>query len=367
MVSKSPPSERKISPLEAQQRRELQRTKIVATALLVLAAIIFILARAYEEDIAWLRFVRVTAEAAMVGAIADWFAVTALFKRPLGLPIPHTALVPVRKDEIGAGLGEFVQSNFLTEEIISEKLESLDVTRSIGLWLREPENARKVVDEMEVPASAVSEVLMDDVRKIMDVLVRERLDKTAVAPIMARVVGAAIAFLEDDGDQSSAVGADIDVRSSQFAERLRSDEGLQAQGEMLKQELLTHPDFEVWTKDLWASLRQEFGDAINKADSVVRQRVEASIVVAANHLVSDRELQVRMDAWIESVAISMASVAGAEIGELIEDTVAEWDADDLIERIEPPFGADLQFIRINGTLVGGLAGLAIFVASEWIF
>ncbi len=356
-----------MSALEVKQRRELRNTKIIATALLVVAAIIFVLARAYEEDITWLRFVRVTAEAAMVGAIADWFAVIALFKRPLGLPIPHTALVPVRKDEIGAGLGEFVQSNFLTAEIISEKLESLDPTRSIGLWLREPENARTVVGELEVPASAVSEVLMDDVRKIMDVLVRERLDRTAVAPIMARVVGAAITFLGDDADQLHGIGAGADVRSSELADRLRSDEGLQAQGEMLKQELLAHPEFEVWTKGLWTSLRQEFGDAVSKADSVARQRVEDAIVVAANQLVSDRELQARMDAWIESVAISMVAAAGAEIGELIEDTVAEWDADDLIDRIEPPFGADLQFIRINGTLVGGLAGLAIFVASEWIF
>ena len=340
---------------------------MVATALLAVAAVIFVVARAYEEDISWLRFVRVTAEAAMVGAIADWFAVIALFKRPLGLPIPHTALVAVRKDEIGAGLGEFVQSNFLTAEIISEKLESLNPTRSVGLWLSEPENARTVVGELEVPASAVSEVLMDDVRKMMDVLVRERLDRTAVAPIMARVVGAAITFLGDDADQLHEVGAGKDVRSSEFADRLRSDEGLRAQGEMLKQELLAHPEFEVWTKDLWTSLRQEFGDAVNKADSVVRRRVEDAIVAAANQLVSDTALQARMDAWIESVAISMASAAGAEIGELIEDTVAEWDVDELIDRIEPPFGADLQFIRINGTLVGGLAGLAIFVASEWIF
>ena len=349
-----------MSALEVQQRRELRRTKAIATGLLVLATIVFILARAYEEDTAWLRFVRVTAEASMVGAIADWFAVTALFKRPLGLPIPHTALVPERKDEIGAGLGDFVQANFLTPEIISEKIETLDVTRNLGLWLREPDNARSIVGELAVPATAVSEFVIDDVRQMMDVLVRDRLDQTPVAPVMARVVGAAITFLGDDGGSA-------DVRSSDFAKRLRSDEGLRAQGEMLKQELLTHPEFEEWTKDLWASVHQGFGDAINQTDSVVHQRIADALVVAADHIVKNTELQNTMDAWFESVSISLAAAAGSEIGELIEETVAKWDADDLVDRIEPPFGADLQFVRINGTLVGGLAGLVIFVLSEWVF
>ena len=155
--------------------------------MLVLAAVIFIVARAFEgEEVSWVDYVRATAEAAMVGALADWFAVTALFKHPLGLPIPHTAIIPKRKNDIGEGLGEFVQSNFLTGEVVAEKLSSVEVSKRLGQWMAEPENARSIVSELGVVVSAISEVLADDddVKLLVDGLVRERLSKVPVAPIL---------------------------------------------------------------------------------------------------------------------------------------------------------------------------------------
>ena len=400
--------------------------KVVATAMLVVAAVIFIIARGYEEDHGWVGYVRATAEAAMVGALADWFAVTALFKHPLGLPIPHTAIIPKRKNEIGEGLGEFVQSNFLTGEVVAEKLQSVEMSRRLGIWLREPENARSIIGELAVVVSAISEVLGDDedVRMMVDSLVRDRLGRIPVAPIMGRVIDAgmdgdhhhevyntvlkgAANFLEDnrstfrrrlinespwwvpegiddrvfekiygavmtflrevDSDPEHHIKRDIDVRSREFADRLRSDERLIVQGEKLKHELLDHPEFQAWTKDLWSTLQRGFGEATKEADSDVRRRIEDAIIALANRLVVDVELQRKVDAWIESIVIYLAEAGGSEIGGLIANTVQGWDADETADRIELQVGRDLQFIRINGTLVGGLAGFLIYAASEAFF
>ena len=163
-----------------------------ATGMLVLVTLIFFVARAYEHDSTVLGYVRATAEAAMVGAIADWFAVTALFKHPLGLPIPHTAIIPKRKNEIGEGLGDFVQSNFLTGDVIAGKLAEAKVARRIGEWLSDPAQAATVVSEVAVVVTAVSEILRDDddVRGLVDTLARDRLSKVSVAPILGRLIDA---------------------------------------------------------------------------------------------------------------------------------------------------------------------------------
>ena len=395
--------------------------------MLVLAAVIFIVARAFEgEEVSWVDYVRATAEAAMVGALADWFAVTALFKHPLGLPIPHTAIIPKRKNDIGEGLGEFVQSNFLTGEVVAEKLSSVEVSKRLGQWMAEPENARSIVSELGVVVSAISEVLADDddVKLLVDGLVRERLSKVPVAPILGRIIdagmdgdhhhelynavlkgaanflndneatfrrrlmgespwwvpepiddrifdkiyGAVMTFLREvDADPDHHIKQDIDFRSREFAERLRHDERLIEQGEQLKQELIDHPEFQLWTQDLWSSLQRGFVEATRDPDSDTRQRIEEALVALANRLVEDPALQVKIDRWIESIVVYLAEAGRTEIGNLIANTVEGWDAQDTADRIELQVGRDLQFIRINGTLVGGLAGFLIFAGSELFF
>ena len=412
---------------EEVQARQLTRMKMVATAMLVVAAIIFIVARGFEgEEVTWVNYVRATAEAAMVGALADWFAVTALFKHPLGLPIPHTAIIPKRKNDIGEGLGDFVQSNFLTGEIVAEKLASVQMSHRLGRWMSDPENAKSMVSEVGVVVSAISEVLADDddVKLMVDGLVRDRLGKVPVAPILGRVIdagmdgehhhelyntvlksaanflndneatfrrrmmgespwwvpepiddrifgkiyGAVMTFLREvDADPDHHIKLDIDVRSREFAERLRTDERLIAQGEQLKQELIDHPEFQLWTQDLWSSLQRGFGEATKDADSDTRRRIEDALVALANRLVHDKALQTKVDRWIESIVVYLAEAGRTEIGALIANTVEGWDAKDTADRIELQVGRDLQFIRINGTLVGGLAGFLIFAASEFFF
>ncbi len=400
--------------------------KVLATSLLLIAATIFIVARGYQDDHEWVGYVRATAEAAMVGAFADWFAVTALFRHPLGLPIPHTAIVKKRKNDIGKGLGDFVQSNFLTEEVVAEKLESVNISLRIGEWLQSPENARSMVSEVAVVASAISEVLSEDedVRMLVDSLVRDRLGRVPVAPILGRVIDAgmdgghhrevynaalagAANFLGDnrstfrrrlsqespwwvpeviddqvfdkifsavmtflrevDQNPEHSVRLDIDNRARDLANRMRSDERLIERGEMLKQELLDHDEFQAWTKDLWSSLQRGFGDATRQADSDARRRIEQAIVTLANRLTVDVELQRKIDAWIESIIVYLAEHGRTEIGALIANTVEGWDADETADRIELQVGRDLQFIRINGTLFGGLVGLLIHTFSEFVF
>ncbi len=398
-----------------------------ATLLLVLAAVVYFIARANQDGGApWIGFVRATAEAAMVGAFADWFAVTALFKHPLGLPIPHTAIIPKRKDDIGEGLGEFVQSNFLTGEVVAEKLQGVQMSRRLGLWLRERDNAASTVSEIAVVITAVSDVLSEDedVRVMVDSLVRDRLSRVPVAPIVGRVIDAgmdgdhhhemynsvlkgAANFLEDnrttfrrrltnespwwvpepiddrifdkiysavmtflrevDSNPDHHIKKDIDFRSREFAERLRSDERMIEQGEQLKQELLDHPEFQAWTKDLWSSLQRGFGDATRQADSDVRRRITDAVVTLADRLVEDEALQGKVDAWLESIVVYLAEAGRGEIGALIANTVEGWDPNDTADRIELQVGRDLQFIRINGTIVGGLAGFVIHAISEIFF
>ena len=398
-----------------------------ATMLLVVAAVVYFIARANQDGGApWIGFVRATAEAAMVGAFADWFAVTALFKHPLGLPIPHTAIIPKRKDDIGEGLGEFVQSNFLTGEVVAEKLQGVQMSKRLGLWLRERANAESTVSEVAVVVAAISDVLSDDddVRLMVDSLVRDRLGRVPVAPILGRVIDAGMDgehhhelyntvlkasanFLDDnrttfrrrltnespwwvpepiddrifdkiysaimtflrevDGNPQHHIKRDIDFRSREFAERLRSDERLIEQGEQLKQELLDHPEFQEWTKDLWSSLQRGFGDATRDADSDVRRRITDAIVTLAERLVEDPELQAKVDHWLESIVVYLAEAGRGEIGNLIANTVEGWDPNDTADRIELQVGRDLQFIRINGTLVGGLAGFVIHAISEVFF
>ena len=398
-----------------------------ATLLLVVAAVVYFIARANQDGGApWIGFVRATAEAAMVGAFADWFAVTALFKHPLGLPIPHTAIIPKRKDDIGEGLGEFVQSNFLTGEVVAEKLQGVQMSKRLGLWLRERANAESTVSEVAVVVAAISDVLCDDddVRLMVDSLVRDRLGRVPVAPILGRVIDAGMDgehhhelyntvlkasanFLDDnrttfrrrltnespwwvpepiddrifdkiynaimtflrevDANPQHHIKRDIDFRSREFAERLRSDERLIEQGEQLKQELLDHPEFQEWTKDLWSSLQRGFGDATRDADSDVRRRITDAIVTLAERLVEDPELQAKVDHWLESIVVYLAEAGRGEIGNLIANTVEGWDPNDTADRIELQVGRDLQFIRINGTLVGGLAGFVIHAISEVFF
>jgi uncharacterized membrane-anchored protein YjiN (DUF445 family) len=404
--------------------RDLRRMKMVATSLFVLAAIVFIVTRALEErNSAW-GYVRATSEAAMVGALADWFAVTALFRHPLGVPIPHTAIIQKRKDQIGASLGGFVRDHFLTREVVTERLHDAELARRLGGWLSRPEHARTVGDQSAAVVRGVTEVLQDEViQQGLEAVVVERAKDVKVSPIMSRVVDAAIAgdhhqsilesvltglgtFMEDNrasfryrltrespwwvpepiddavfdkiytavrrfltdigDDRNHEMRVDIDRRTARLAEDLRNSPELIARGEALKDEVLNHPEVRAWSATLWKRIKAGLLEATEDPESELRLRLEEALIEAGQSLEADPELRAKIDQWIIDAVGYIAEQFRGEVADLIATTVERWDTEETAERLELQVGRDLQFIRINGTLVGGAAGLVIYTISEFL-
>ncbi len=405
---------------EAERRLALRRMKVLATGLLLLAAVVFVVARIVGGAVAG--YVEAFAEAAMVGALADWFAVTALFRHPLGLPIPHTAIIPERKDDIGRGLGTFVQGNFLSGPVVAEKLRSAGVADRIAAHLVDPDNARRLSENAGDAVRAGLDLLRDeDVAPVIDQLVRDRVAEVPAAAVGARVLEAALVeghhqvlvdlalvaadgFLDRNIDTIRArvqrespwwvpeaidervvakltggarrlvaeVAADpdhdvrdqIDERARLLVERLRTSPELAARCEELKLELLEHPALRGWSAKLWGDLRAVVLDQAGDPDSELRTRLADGIVRLGTQLQTDPSLRAKVDGWIERTVVYVLDQYRDEVADLISGTVERWDADDASRRIELQVGRDLQFIRINGTVVGGLVGLLIHAATQ---
>jgi len=412
-------------PADLERRTALRKMKFFATGLLVLATVAFLVFRSLEDTHGWAGYVRAFAEAAMVGALADWFAVTALFRHPLGLPIPHTAIIPNRKDQIGRSLGEFVQTNFLTREVLNERLSGAHVGKRLGDWLADEENSVKAGEAASDALRGSLEILDDrDVSSALETLVERRVRATPIAPLMGKAIDLAVegghhqrlldavltglrSFLDDNRatfrarlDQESPwwipdaiddrlftkiynavhsfladVGSDpdhevrksIEVRVVAFAQRLRDDPQLLAKGEELKTELLAHPDVRAWLGSLWAEMKRNTISALDDPASELRQRIDRSVANLGRRLANDNQLQAKVDDWVARAAGHIVDHYRGEVAELISGTVAKWDAKATSERIELQVGRDLQFIRINGTIVGGLAGLVIYSVSQLLF
>jgi uncharacterized membrane-anchored protein YjiN (DUF445 family) len=414
-----------VTPADLERRIALRRMKFIATAFLVGATVVFLVFRWLEQTHGWAGYVRAFAEAAMVGALADWFAVSALFRHPLGLPIPHTAIIPNRKDQIGRSLGEFVQSNFLTREVLNERLAGAHVGKRLGDWLGDEQNAAKAGEAASDALRGALEVLDDrDVASALETLIERRVRATPVAPLMGKAIDLAVegdhhqrlldavltglrSFLADnratfrarveqespwwipdtiddklfakiysavhnfladvESNPDHEVRKSIEVRVVAFAQRLRNDPELLAKGEELKNELLAHPDVRAWLGSLWAEMKRNTIGALDDPHSELRQRVDRSLVNLGRRLASEDELQAKVDDWVARAAGHVVDHYRGEVADLIAGTVAKWDAKATGERLELQVGRDLQFIRINGTIVGGLAGLVIYSVSQLLF
>lgn len=408
--------------LDRQRAADLRRMKWVATGLLVAVAVVFVLARTWRDEAGWLEYVEAFAEAAMVGALADWFAVTALFRHPLGLPIPHTAIIPKRKDQIGESLGQFVQENFLTEELLNERLAKAHVGARLGDWLAHPANALRASSAAGDVIRGALEVVDDAaISGSIETMVERRIRATPVAPLVGRAIDVAVEnghhqrlldatmsglknflhdnrdtfrerlqhespwwvpesiddrifdkiftgvhrFLDDVGrDPRHDVRRSIDERVVAFAQRLRDDPELMAKGEELKDELLAHPDVRAWIASLWGEVKTSLEHAAVDPDSELRRRMTFSLGQLGQRLRDDPELQGKVDRWVASAGGYLVANYRHEVANMISTTVERWDAESTSRRLELQVGRDLQFIRINGTVVGGLAGLLIHVLSE---
>jgi uncharacterized membrane-anchored protein YjiN (DUF445 family) len=403
--------------------RDLARMKRLATGLFLVAAAVFLVCVLVGEDAgAWVGYVRATAEASMVGALADWFAVTALFRHPLRIPIPHTAIIPRRKDQIGESLGAFVQTHFLTREVVEHTVDSADVPSRLGALLAAPGRAERLAGDAAVALQAVGDLLKDDdVQPAVAALVDRRLHATPAAPVLARVLELVVEgdrhqevlsaalrglarFLHDNrivfrarlGDASPAwvpdwvddrvfdrafagvleflddVGDDprhelrrvYDARLRAYVHALRTDPETAGRVEEFKKELIEHPAVRAWSGSLWANAKNAVLAAAADPDSELRARVATMIGDVAQRLQTDPVLRELVQRQGRRAAGYLAERFPGDLAALVSTTVARWDTDETSRRIELQVGRDLQFIRINGTVVGGMAGLVIYTVAQ---
>ena len=408
------------------KRRDLRRMKLVASGFLVAATAVFLVTRAFEaHGPAWIGYVRAAAEAGMVGALADWFAVTALFRRPLGLPIPHTAIIPTRKDTLGRSLGDFVGTNFLAERVVRDKLRRADIARRLGAWLAQPDNAERVTSELATVVRGAVTVLRDeDVQEVLEQAVVRRLVAQPWGPPLGKLLAQVLAdgahyklvdlvcdrayeWVRDNhntvmrvvserapswspkfvdtllGDRvytellnfAEAVQTDVnhpmrravDQFLIEFAEDLQHDPATMARAEQVKQQVLEHPDVRNLIGSAWSTAKKMLLDAAEDPSSELRRRVREGLVSLGARLGSDEGLRGKVDGWLEGAAAYVVTHYRDEITTLITDTIERWDAEETSRKIELQVGRDLQFIRINGTVVGALAGLVIYTVAQVLF
>jgi uncharacterized membrane-anchored protein YjiN (DUF445 family) len=405
---------------EAKQAR-LDHMRRVATGLLGAAAVVFLVARILESSYPWLGFIRATAEAAMVGAIADWFAVTALFRHPLGIPIPHTAIVPRRKDRIGGSLGRFVERNFLSREVLSARVRSMDVARRLAEWIQRPESAQRLAKHATSAVAVMIQSIDDrEMERLIEKQLMSRIDEVEATPLLANALTLFLAggrrqelldgtlvlldrLLEENRDQlreriereipwwvpgpiddkiyQKIVGATEnalqDVRADPehpfrrrfddlvgaSVEKLKTSPELIAKGETLKAELLQSETVHGLVEKLWSELKGALLPVEGETRSDLTAPIERAIIRFGETLGEDAALMERVNGWAESGVVYAAEEYRHEVSLLIANTVAQWDPTDTSRKIELQVGRDLQFIRINGTLVGGLVGLILYSFS----
>jgi uncharacterized membrane-anchored protein YjiN (DUF445 family) len=421
------PSIDTLTPSELEKRRGMRRMKAVASGFLLGAALVYVASKLAQNHGAgsWAGYLEAAAEAGMVGGLADWFAVTALFRRPLGLPIPHTAIIPNRKDAFGEGLGTFVGENFLAEGVIRDRLASAGISKRTGQWLTEPENAERVTRELATAVRGMLTVLRDeDVQKVIGDAVQTRLAKADLAPplggllerfavsgghhdLVDMVVRRAHDWLEthpeaieravsqeaplwsprflDDAVakriQRELVKLAANVRDDphhqlrqaldrflvDFAEELKQDPETGERVDKLKTGLLNHPELQGLVASGWTALRSAVIEAAEDPDSDLQRRAREALQSLGTRLQTDQKLQEKADGWVREVAVHLVTTYRDQITSLITDTVGAWDGPATSRKIELQVGRDLQFIRINGTVVGALAGLAIYTVSQLSF
>ncbi|HEX7337481.1 MAG TPA: DUF445 family protein [Gemmatimonadales bacterium] len=405
-----------------ERQRNLDRMKRRATGLLFVMGAIFIAASALEPGYPWLGYIRATAEAALVGGVADWFAITALFRHPLNIPIPHTAIIPSRKDKIGKSLGNFVQNNFLSPEVLAAKLRAARISRRAAEWLSQPEHARKAAQNLaSVLRSAFAVIRDEDVHSLLDRSVVEPLRRMPIAPVLSK--GLQLATVDDRHQQLLdrvihgltrlvaeneelirdriraespwwvpelvddrihakvlggiertliEVGADPDHQLRHQFDQMLADWIVQlqespeviARAEAIKQQVLDPETSGRLAAGLWEELKEALGRQSPEGEEGPLGAVARGLSALGSAALDDEALLQKVDGWIIGAVLRVVEQHRGEVGQLIAQTVSAWNPDETSRRIELLVGRDLQFIRINGTLVGGLVGLLLYTAGR---
>ncbi len=414
-----PPPTRDMDP----RRTALRRMRLLATLLLVLMTAIFIVTTAVKLDWPWIPYVRAFAEAGMVGACADWFAIVALFRRPLGLPIPHTGIVPNNKDRIGKALGNFITNNFLTAAVMNERLARIDMVGALARWLSEPANAKRLGDYVALQLPQIARSLpLPRIGELIGTIAQQAAQAVPAAPVASKLLaivwaqGEAQALLAQAIEQSEAwLASNKDVLTDKVSERssrwipkwidrmiaekvlngllgtlaemrdplhpwrvelrktvekliaeLATDPQMRARAEDLKAELLASPLLIEQAKTLWAEVETGLVSGLPAHSEAIGEACARALRNAGAWLHEDDERKAQLNRRIRIIGERFLLPYRVEIGAYIERVVRNWDSATLVDRLELQVGKDLQYIRINGTLVGGLVGLLIYAVSQWI-
>jgi len=406
-----------------QKLAELKRMRLLATLLLAFVAGLFIVASVLVGRWPWLAYLRAFAEAAMVGACADWFAVVALFRRPFGLPIPHTGIIPRNRDRVGVALGRFISSNFLTPAVLAKRLGKVNLAHWIASWLTSENNARRVAERVVRLLPHILQLLpRERLADWLSEIARRGVDSIPASPVASKVLSfvwaqgetqplitQAIEMAEHSlMDHKEFIRQQVAQNSSRFMPRwidsmlseritnglqralqemrdpdhpwriafalaldglifdLANDPALQERGERIKAGLLDSPAFRSQIDGLCRQIANELDATLAAKDDAIIAVLELGLQGLGNHLKENGSAQALLNRWIRRGLLRSLAPRRADIGAYISNVVAQWSSESLAQRLELQIGADLQYIRINGTVIGGLVGLVLFVVSKWL-
>ncbi len=395
------------------------RMRHLATGMLVAMLVVLVLANVFLSIHSGMGYLRAFAEAAVVGALADWFAVTALFRQPLGLPIPHTAIIPRNKDRIGVSLGRFVEHNFASPEVVAAKLAKVDLSEKLARWLTDEARIAIFADHMtQLIPQLLDSVDEHDVRRVVSASTSGQAPRINLGPLLGELVAMLASEKRHQALLDSLLReADeyVSARESRIRERVRENTAwlwqrlsmdgkvadsvvsalreavaeiardpahplrlrLDAALEKLAVELATssryreqiatlldQPALRDYLMGIWHDIRTGLREDVGSNDSVVEELMRNATRAAAEALLRNPALRERLNEWIRDVVVEAVQSHQRDVGALIADTVRGWDTETVTRRIEQQVGEDLQYIRINGTLIGGLVGLAIYTIAH---
>ncbi len=414
-------------PRDAERAGELRRVKVAATLLLVFMAGLFGIARYYESG-HWLwGYVAAFAAAATVGGLADWYAVVALFRRPLGLPIPHTAIIPRNHQRIADNLGNFIETNFLAREAVEKKLTDVDFAAQVADWLSDGERSAALAGfVLKLLPQTLVAIDQSGLRSFIGERIKVELERVEMAPLAAgllsavtekgrhqrllnellgalqklltnkealetlrekihqelpalfnlfrsdayllrKIVAAATSFIEEArADEKHALRVEFDTFVKSFIERLRTSKTFAGRAQAFKRDLLARPEIVDLAEGAWDSLRAFLESDVRSTDSQVRRQLETMLVDVGGQLARDPAIRAEINRGMVVVLADFVESQKSGVGRFIADQVKSWDIDVLIGRIELTVGRDLQYIRFNGTLIGGLAGLALHAVEQGV-
>ncbi len=399
----------------------LKKTKLLATGLFLVMVLFFIISTIFENKFFFLAYVKAFSEAAMVGALADWFAVVALFRYPLGLKIPHTAIIPKNKDRIGENLAQFVREEFLTENVISPKIEKLNASSIIAEKLSDEIFVSRIINNISSYIPEFIQKLEDsDVKLFLQENIIEKIKKINLSSslgsilefvfsngkdklIIDEIINITIGLLNNNEDKikelikkespwwipsfiDNSVYKKLVVRIREYLEELKYNENSEnrekilskvnkvindlksstefhKKSEEIKQKIFSDETITDILSKLISDLKRKVLEDLKKENSFIKDKSAEFILSLGVSFAKDDALKTKLNKWIKDFSVNVLVSNAASIGSVISDTFKSWDADEVSDKLENQVGKDLQFIRINGTIIGGIVGLVIYFIS----